>query len=289
VPDEYFSDRERGPRPRTMPEVTPAAWGGIVALIRGRISNGAFGVDYPEECPDGRGTTGTDAHALGLAVRAEIPDLDWPLQVETVPQTVAIMDLLEFCHAHVAESVPTSSHSFFGHQHLAFERGPGQTDFRAAINRIFARNQLAYELKDNGQVQRLAAPILHEALTASAFSTGDAMLDSLLESARSKFLDPDADVRREAIEKLWDAWERVKTLEPAFDKRASVKALLDQAADEPTFREVLEQEARTLTDVGNRFQIRHSEMSQVSLRRNDHVDYLFHRLFALIWLVVRAR
>ncbi len=44
-------------------------------------------------------------------------------------------------------------------------------------------------------------------------------------------------------------------------------------ADEPTFSEVLEQEARTLTDVGNRFQIRHSETSQVPLQRNDHLDY----------------
>ena len=72
-------------------------------------------------------------------------------------------------------------------------------------------------------------------------------------------------------------------------KRSSVKALLDQAADESTFREILEQEAITLTDAGNRFQIRHSETSQVPLQRNDHVDYLFHRLFALIWLVLRAR
>ncbi len=289
MPDQYFSDRERGPRPRTMPEVTPAAWGGIVALIQSRISNGAFGVDYPEECPDGRGTTGTDARAFGLAVRAEIPDLDWPLDVEPCPPTLAILDLLEFCHEHVAEIVPTSFHSFFGHQHLSFDRAQGQADFRAAVNRIFARNQLAYELKDNGQILRLAAPVLHEVLAAQAFRTGDAALDELLESARAKFLSPDSSVRREAIEKLWDGWERVKTLEPGPDKRASAKALLDKTADEPNFREVLEQEAKALTDVGNRFQIRHSETSQVPLQRNDHVDYLFHRLFALIWLVLRAR
>jgi hypothetical protein len=44
-----------------------------------------------------------------------------------------------------------------------------------------------------------------------------------------------------------------------------------------------------MTDIGNGFQIRHSETSQVPLQRNNHVDYLFHRLFALIWLVLRAR
>jgi hypothetical protein len=84
-----------------MLEVTSSAWGGIVALIQGRISNGALGVDYPDECPDGRGPTGTDACALGLAVKADIPDLDWPLEPEPVPPTPAIMDLLEFCHDHV--------------------------------------------------------------------------------------------------------------------------------------------------------------------------------------------
>jgi hypothetical protein len=137
-----------------------------------------------------------------LAVKAEIPDLDWPLELEPVPPTLAIMDLLEFCHDHVAEPVSTSFHSFFGHQHLNFDRAPGQADFRAAVNRIFARNQLSYELKDNGQIQRLTAPVLHEALATSAFRTGNASLDGLLEFARAKFLDPDANVRREAIEKL---------------------------------------------------------------------------------------
>jgi len=288
MPDTYFSDREQGPRPRTMPGVTTAAWGGIVALIQGRVANGSFGVDYPDECPDGRGTTGTDSRALGLAVRADIPELDWPLELDPIPPVLVVMDLIEFCHEHVAEVVPTSYHSFFGHQHLSFERVPGQVELRAAVNRMFARNRLAYEMSDKGQIQRLAGPVLHEVLMGSAFRTGDASLDSLLESARARFLDPDASIRRDAIEKLWDAWERVKTLEGP-DKRFSVKALLDRTADEPSFREVLEQEARMLTDVGNRFQIRHSETSQVPLGRNDHVDYLFHRLFALIWLVLRSR
>jgi len=98
LPEEYFSDRERGPRQRIMPDITPAAWGGIVALVHSRIFNGAFGADYPEGCPDGRGTTGTDGRALGLALRAEIPEMNWPLQIEPCPPTIAVLDLLEFCH-----------------------------------------------------------------------------------------------------------------------------------------------------------------------------------------------
>ncbi len=42
-----------------------------------------------------------------------------------------------------------------------------------------------------------------------------------------------------------------------------------------------------LTKIGNTFQIRHSETSQVSLTRDAHVDYLFHRMFALIWMLLQ--
>ena len=95
-------------------------------------------------------------------------------------------------------------------------------------------------------------------------------------------------MRREALEKLWDAWERMKTLEPG-NKGESTKALLDKAATEPGFRDLLETEARKLTEIGNGFHIRHSETTQTEIQSDNQVDYLFHRLFALIWLVLHAR
>ena len=41
-----------------------------------------------------------------------------------------------------------------------------------------------------------------------------------------------------------------------------------------------------LVDVEQPFQIRHSETTQVPLAQSEHVDYLFHRLFALIQLLL---
>ena len=68
----YFSDKQRGPRPRTEEQLTPAAWGGIVALIQTLVSTGAFGYKYPEMCPNGAGPYGTRLlQALSLAVKAE--------------------------------------------------------------------------------------------------------------------------------------------------------------------------------------------------------------------------
>ena len=114
-------------------------------------------------------------------------------------------------------------------------------------------------------------------------------LDSMLESARIKFLNPNPQIRRESLEKLWDAWERLKTIEPGADKKDQTKALLDKAATEPVFRDLLEQEAKALNAIGNTFQIRHSETTQTPLQSDSHVDYLFHRLFSLIWMLVKLR
>ena len=84
-----------------------------------------------------------------------------------------------------------------------------------------------------------------------------------------KFLDPDPEKRKESLEALWDAWERLKTL-GGHDKREHIKALLDQASgpSSPKFREAVEREARELTCLGNSLHIRHSETSQEPLNES---------------------
>lgn len=286
---DYFSDRERGPRPRVQVDLRGPAWGGIVALIGGAVSNGGFGLAFPSECPDGRGITSTNYRAMGLAVRGEIPEIAWPLDADATPDTLAVLDLVEFAFDRIAKPESYEFHGFFGHDHFNFDKDAGRAEFRVAVNRIFARSQLAYELDEGGRIIRLAAPVLGDTLKGYGFASGDPKLDELLEVARAKFLDPDPSVRRESLEKLWDAFERLKTLEPGSDKRASANALIEKSASETTFKALLGEEAKSLTVVGNTFHIRHSETSQVELQSDDHVDYLFHRLFALIWLLLRTR
>lgn len=286
---EYFSDREQGPRERTRHEITKRAWGGIVAEVESLVNRGAFGDRFPDECPDGRGLTGTDVRSFSLALQANIPGIQWPLDPNSVPSTLSALDLVEFCYERVAEPMEVSYHSFFGHHHLEFDVEAGRKQFRERVNRIFARNGLAFEIGEHGRVERIAPPVLHEVLASAAFDTGDAELDRMLETARERFLDPDPAVRRESLEKLWDAWERLKTLEPGKDKKESATSLLEKASPEPTFRQAGDDEARTLTSIGNKFQIRHSETSQVPLESGALVDYLFHRLFAMIQLLLASR
>ena len=109
----------------------------------------------------------------------------------------------------------------------------------------------------------------------------------MLEDARKKFLNPDPLVRRESIERLWDCWERIKTLDKPTDKRASIALLLEKITTQKNVREMLEEEARNLTDIGNSFHIRHTELQQTLVSDSDVIDYLFHRLFSLIMLVLK--
>jgi hypothetical protein len=302
----YFTDREFGPRSRTEQEITPRAWAGIVGIAQSLIKEGAFGLDFPEHCMECGVSriVGNDERDLSLLLRGEI-DIEWPLQtvkvVEPVfvtpttepytPPTPLVLDVIEFCHRHVAQpledgSYHRHSHQRTTHRHLEFDRQAGQESYRSQVNRVFARNGLAYELRVDGTVERLAPPVLRENLRSAVFSTGDTTLDQLLERARTKFLSHDPNTRRESLEKLWDAWERLKTVDVPADKKLSITKLLDGVATEPGFRAALENEAKELTRIGNNFQIRHTEVGKPPIEEDAHVDYLFHRLFALIWLAI---
>lgn len=290
----YFSEREIGEVPRTKAELTGTAWRGIAALIRACTADGSFGARYPETCPDGAGPCGTDESMFWDALGADIPALSeqprWMIARDDPPPTLAVLDMIEFCWRAVGKPTRRGYHPFWKHYHLDFDVEAGRAEFRAAVNRIFRRNGLVYELTSHGQIRRLAPPVLREALSASVFGTGDTSLDEMLETARRKFLDPDERVRREALEKVWDAWERIKTLEAGPDKKASAAAILDRTAGSSSseVRQMLEAEARELSRIGNRFQIRHTETTQERLTSSDQVDYLFHRLFALIRLILRT-
>jgi len=287
--DDYFSDREQGPLARTDETISQVVWDAVIAIIQSLIADGSFGISFPGICPDGSDVVGTHVGQLQSVLLAEIPGIEWPFRSDLVPSTLAILDLVEFAHEHIAKPIQADYHEFFRHSHLSFDKRTGQAQFRERINRIFARNGLAYELSGGGKIVRLAPTVLRETLQSTVFQTGDGTLDSMLESARLKFLNPDAKVRREALEKLWDAWERIKTIESGADKKSQAKTLLDKAAPEPHFRDLLEIEARALTEIGNNFLIRHSETTRTPIEADSHVDYLFHRLFALIWMVLKTR
>ena len=69
----YFSDRENGPRARTEPVISPTVWVGLVGTVQALINSGAFGLRFPERCPDGQAICGCDSTAFAASLIAEMP------------------------------------------------------------------------------------------------------------------------------------------------------------------------------------------------------------------------
>ncbi len=282
-----FTERHGEGKARVAEILDDATREGLLTLVSARIDEEWFGLSFNEKCGDGYAYAGTDLTRLGRTMKGY--GIIWPHDVDrsNPPTDGQIFDLLEFSYEFIAEAKDPHYHSYMSHSHYSYDRDGGRAKFTQDVNRMFERNGMAFELKD-GEVIRLAQAVLQEALDGSIFRTGDSTLDSMLEAARHKILNRSLDVRRESLEKLWDAWERLKTLEPGRDKRERAGRLLDKAATEPTLRARLEEEAVALTNIGNTFMIRHTEIDKIPITDSAHLDYLFHRMFSLIRLLLKA-
>lgn len=282
-----FTERDGQAAPRVAEALDENTRNGLLALISARVDSEWFGLSFPAGCGDGYPYAGTDQNRMRETMKGY--GVLWPGDVDraTPPSDGRVFDLVEFAYEFIAEPQDLGFHSYMGHMHYSYGRDAGREQFAHDVDRLFERNGMAFELRQ-GEVTRIAPAVLHESLAEAVFHTGDGVLDELLEVARHRFLNRSLDVRRESLEKLWDAWERLKTSEARNDKKASVTALLDKAATEPTFRDTLEREARELTDIGNTFMIRHTEAGKVPIVESAQVDYFFHRMFSMIRLLLRA-
>ncbi len=285
----YFSDREYGEKPGITETIDERVWGGLFSLIETRIGNGAFGFKFPEQCDDGQGPCGCDRRAFCRVLCAEIPLIDWPLGAEAVPRTPVILDLLEFCASAVGEPIKGAYHPYYRHYHLTWDHNAGLAAFVAEVNLLLRRNGVAFEMDADGFARRVLPDFVAKTAGSTMFQTGDSELDRLLEGARTRFMSPKIDERRDALEKLWDAFERLKTLQPGSNKKSQAEALLDLAASPGTrLRVKLAEEAHALTSIGNEFRIRHSEVSQEPVDRPEQLDWLYVRMFALVRLLLNS-
>lgn len=302
---EYFSDKEKGSVARTKNDVSMIVWSGLVSYIKILIKKGYFGRNFPEDCPDGQGCIGTNEDTFKAALQAEIPNIGWPLgvapedvdryayrsrtQVTFIPDYLVVMDLLQFCYKHVAAPIEGNDyHSYYRHTHIHdFDVVAGRNEFLENVNVIFARNGMAYELQKSGEIIRLLSPELSQ-MMFSVNVPSEVELKNLLVRANAKIVNFDVQVRYDAVKELWDFWERLKSAHNPSNKRTSTKQLLDDAATTPEFRNILEVEAKYLTDIGNEYFIRHAEMNQIKIQESDHIEYLYHRMFSLIHLLMKT-
>lgn len=122
-----------------------------------------------------------------------------------------------------------------------------------------------------------------ELLFDKTSETKDSEFNNILEKAKNFYIEGQ---KQEAIEKLWDAFERIKTYLIGKDKKEKAESLIKLISNEIN-SSIFETEFKTLTDIGNNYMIRHAETDKIRINDNINQDYLFFRMLALLNLAIQ--
>lgn len=288
TPSDFYTDRVNGPVPRIHDALPTATSAGLYSLFRTRAQAHWLAQHFPEHCADGNGVCGTDQHALWSNVRALVPELKErnTLGLEQDQPDGVVFDLIEYAAERVAKPIEGQWHNYMNHYELTFAEAPGRREFRKDVNQILQRGGTMYELDAAGRVARIGTAEVQQVISQMTPASGDAELDGLLSLAKERYLSRKADDRALALEKLWDAFERLKTVDVLGNKKQSANALLDNIAS-AEFRTFTSTEMKSLTDLGNQFMIRHHEIDKHQVPE-DAQDYLFARMGSLIVFLLRV-
>ena len=261
---------------------------------------------YPEQCPDGYGCCGIDYEQFRMDLRYEIPTLfrddSDNIAVPSIRHNIfsgdsqdtydpfALFDLIEFFAENIRDVVVGEFHKYWGHHHLICQGSHNAcVQFRNEINGIFQKTGLQYLLNENLQIERI---IENSPLTPEIEATIEAVPEQgtkeLLQEAISLYKSPYPNARRDAVEKIWDALERLKTYYATLDKKdAAEKIVNDMAGGQAAFISLFNTEFKALTDAGNSFRIRHHETNKTDITDTRHYGYFFNRCLALIALAIQ--
>jgi hypothetical protein len=281
---DFYSDRVYGAAPRdrdVLPEVTTH---GLLTLVRARTDGNWLAAEFPEHCRDGNGICGTALHVVYASINGLIPRLNWP--AVGIPDQADLFDLIEFVGVRIAKPSDGPYHEFWKHHELNFDTLVGREAFARDVNQLLYRGCTMFEMDPaTMQIQRIGTPEVRRVVADLMPASGDETLDGLLTDARLEYASRDHKSRVGALQKIWDAFERLKTLDAGANKKTQTAALL--ATFEPeAWRATVEAEMRALTNIGNTFHIRHFETNTIPVP-NEAEDYLFTRIGALVVLILR--
>lgn len=261
---------------------------------------------YTDECPDGYGCCGFNFYQFSEDMEFEIPTLfrrdgviDKPRFIKNVfddePKCdeydqYALIDLIEFVAQNVRDITRRNHHSYYRHDDLTFGSTNGIANrFVEEINSIFDKTGLLYNLTTDLEIERIEeTAILSEEIEASISVIKEPGLKELLVVATQKHKSPYPNDQKDAVEKIWDALERLKTYYTSMDKKASATKIIgDIANGQAEYIDLFNVEFKALTDIGNNFRIRHHETNKIDITDIKHYDYFFNRCLSLIGTAIQ--
>lgn len=153
--------------------------------------------------------------------------------------------------------------------------------FAKSINQSLEDDGVAFCLK-NGQISQRVDTEKYFDLPIEKMTELEQGLQDLINDAIAKHRQSNSSAHRDAVEKLWDALERLKTYY-STDKKQSVKEIIsDMSNGNEDFRLLFDAEFNALTEIGNKYRIRHHEIGKIEITDIRYYDYFFNRCLALI-------
>lgn len=254
---------------------------------------------FPEYCPDyGNVVCGLDLASFEKSLKFQISGLFYGYDGKVVYPSVddydqyALLDYIEYIGGNIKDITEYDYHTFFQHHHLKLENTEQVfVSFQNEVNEVFELTGLLYTLADSKRVERITTADTQIDESKEIVQTiKEPGLKDLINEAVSFYKHPNPAIYRSAVEKLWDALERVKTfyVPAGMDKKKSVETLIKSMANnQQHFFDLFTTEFRTLTEIGNNYRIRHHETDKYDINDDNYYEYFFNRCFALIVLAIK--
>lgn len=258
---------------------------------------------FPEYCPDYNNVVcGVDLNKFFQYVHVRIPDLFYnegydgiqivPFVDPSENQRYALLDFIEYIAKYIKTIRPVSFHEYFQHYHLSFvDDNKAFDEFRQGLNEVFQMTGLSYKMTENKQIERITEldSVVDEALEEIT-KVKEPGLRELVEESVAFYKSPLPANHKVATEKIWDALERIKTIymEEGLDKKKSSEKLISLISNgNEDFKDLFNTEYKTLTDIGNKFRIRHHETDKIDIDDDRYYDYLYNRCLSLVVMSLR--
>lgn len=161
-------------------------------------------------------------------------------------------------------------------------------DFKTKINDVFSCSRSRFILSERGLIEQIIEyAVLTPEIIAEVKKIQEPGIKELVEEAIKRHAESTAASQKESVEKMWDAFERVKTIHTEMNKRDSAEKLICSISGETKgFDELLRAEFKALTEIGNEYRIRHHETDKKEINDLRLYDYLFNRCLAVVALAI---
>lgn len=123
----------------------------------------------------------------------------------------------------------------------------------------------------------------YEIILNDYVSSSDDKINELIIKSRNLYLTKDLDG---ALEKIWDAFERLKTIFSEVDKKSSTKKLC-ASCSKNLDADTINNEFMALTSIGNNYQIRHFETNKKPIEDVNTKIYLYFRMLSLVIFAIK--